>query len=44
MASKNAGDWKGAIEVEYKQLIRRNVYEEVDKLPEGKKAVGVKLC
>ena len=41
--SNNADKWKKAINNEYEQLINKNIFEEVDVLPEGKKAVGSKV-
>jgi hypothetical protein len=43
MASLEAKGWKEAVEKEYDQLTRKGVFEEVDELPDGKKAVGSKF-
>jgi len=40
LRSPNIDGWKGAIGTEYGQLKDKQVFEWVDTLPEGKKAVG----
>ena len=43
MQSSSADNWKKAMDSEYKQLINKNVFDEVDDLSEGKKAVESKI-
>lgn len=43
LSSADANEWQEAITNEYNQLVKRGVFEEVDHLPPGKKAVGSKV-
>lgn len=43
LKSTNADEWQQAIMNEYNQLVNKGVFEEVDYLPLGKKAVGSKV-
>ena len=38
-----ADDWKNAIDSEYRQLVNKRVINEIDNLPEGKRAIGSKV-
>ncbi|KAJ3557795.1 hypothetical protein NP233_g11654 [Leucocoprinus birnbaumii] len=40
MDSPNRDGWKAAVDAEYRQLKEKGVFEWVESLPEGKKAVG----
>jgi hypothetical protein len=43
IASADAKGWQEAVDKEYDQLARKGVFEEIDELPNGKKAVGSKV-
>lgn len=43
LTSSDAKQWKDAIDAEYSQLVKRGVFEKVDNLPPGKRAIGSKV-
>jgi transposase InsO family protein len=43
MESTEATEWQKSLDSEHAQLVRKGVVEEVDSVPEGKKAVGSKV-